>query len=292
MKLGVITDGISRDFERALNVMAEYGLRYPELQFVWDREVGDHDAEQVARMKALLDQHDMEVSCISRHIFGGLPVLQTEVGDAAFEDHVSGLRRCIALAKTLGTNIVRIMGCKKEMILFGYNGAEDWIVTAGAWDKLVKLMAVPVQIAEEEGVTLVVETGNNAMITSGFLARKLIDELGSSHLKLLWDIPNTMYCTDVPFPMPTMKFAIISAIFTSKTQKPILRARLLDSIPWVKAMWDHIWNPLQTRSNAIDMRARFLTKASIAPKAALLKTGSERALQNFWKFLVEEAHHG
>ena len=200
MKLGVITDGISRDFEHALNVMAEYGLRYPELQFVWDREVGDHDAEQVARIKALLNQHDMEVSCISRHNFGGLPVLQTEIGDPVFQDHVSGLRRCIALAKTLGTNIVRIMSCKKEMILFGYNGAEDWIVTAGAWDKLVKLMAVPIQIAEEEGVTLVVETGNNAMITSGFLARKLIDELGSSHLKLLWDIPNTMYCTDVPFP--------------------------------------------------------------------------------------------
>ena len=200
MKLGVITDGISRDFEHALNVMAEYGLKYPELQFVWDREVGDHDAGQVACMKTLLNQHDMEVSCISRHNFGGLPVLQTEIGDAAFEDHVSGLRRCIDLAKTLGTNIVRIMGCKKEMILFGYNGAEDWIVTAGAWDKLVKLMAVPVQIAEEEGITLVVETGNNAMITSGFLARKLIDELGSSHLKLLWDIPNTMYCTDVPFP--------------------------------------------------------------------------------------------
>ena len=200
MKLGVITDGISRDFEHALNVMEEYGLKYPELQFVWDREVGDHDANQVVRMKALLDQHAMEASCISRHIFGGLPVLQTEVGDATFEDHVSGLRRCIVLAKTLGTNIVRIMGCKKEMILFGYNGAEDWIVTAGAWDKLVKLMAVPVQIAEEEGVTLVVETGNNAMITSGFLARKLIDELDSSHLKLLWDIPNTMYCTDVPFP--------------------------------------------------------------------------------------------
>ena len=200
MKLGVITDGISRNFEHALNVMAEYGLKYPELQFVWDREVGDHDAGQVARMKTLLKQHDMEVSCISRHNFGGLPVLQTEIGDPVFEDHVSGLRRCIALAKTLGTNIVRIMSCKKEMILFGYNGAEDWIVTAGAWDKLVKLMAVPVQIAKEEGVTLVVETGNNAMITSGFLARKLIDELGSAHLKLLWDIPNTMYCTDIPFP--------------------------------------------------------------------------------------------
>lgn len=200
MKLGVITDGISRDLEHALDVMAEYDLKYPELQFVWDQEVGDHNAEQVERIKALVDQHGMEVSCISRHNFGGLPVLETEVGDEGFEAHVAGLRRCIDLAKTLGTNLVRIMSCKKEMILFGYNGAEDWIVSAGAWNKLVKLMAVPVQIAEEEGVTLAVETGNNAMITSGFLGRKLIDELGSHHLKLLWDIPNTMYCTDVPFP--------------------------------------------------------------------------------------------
>ncbi len=200
MKLGVITDGISRDLERALDVMAKCNLRYPELQFVWDREVGDHSAEQIARMKALVDQRGMEVSCISRHNFGGLPVMQTEVGDDVFEAHVAGLRRCIGLAKTLGTDLVRIMSFKKEMILFGYNGAEDWIVTSGAWDKLVKLLAIPVQIAEEEGVTLVVETGNNAMITSGFLGRKLIDELGSQHLKLLWDIPNTMYCTDVPFP--------------------------------------------------------------------------------------------
>ena len=200
MKLGVITDGISRDLEHALTVMAEYDLKYPELQFVWDREVGDHDAEQVARIKAIVDQHGMEVSCISRHNFGGLPVLQTEVGDEVFEAHVAGLRRCIELAKTLGTNLIRVMSCKKEMILFGYNGAEEWIVSSGAWEQLIRLMAVPVQIAEEEGVTLVVETGNNAMITSGFLGRKLIDELGSNHLKLLWDIPNTMYCSDVPFP--------------------------------------------------------------------------------------------
>ena len=31
-KLGVITDGISRDFEHALTVMDEFGLDYAELQ--------------------------------------------------------------------------------------------------------------------------------------------------------------------------------------------------------------------------------------------------------------------
>ena len=53
-KLGVITDGISREFEHALAVMNEFGLEYAELQFVWDKEVGDHSDAQIARMQELI----------------------------------------------------------------------------------------------------------------------------------------------------------------------------------------------------------------------------------------------
>ena len=51
MKLGVITDGISRDLEHALNVMDEYDLKYPEVQYLWDNEVGDHSDEEIERIK-------------------------------------------------------------------------------------------------------------------------------------------------------------------------------------------------------------------------------------------------
>ena len=40
MKLRVITDGISLDFEHALAVMDEFGLDHAELQYLWDKEVG------------------------------------------------------------------------------------------------------------------------------------------------------------------------------------------------------------------------------------------------------------
>ena len=40
-KLGVITDGISTDFEHALKVMSDNGLDQAELQYLWDKEVGD-----------------------------------------------------------------------------------------------------------------------------------------------------------------------------------------------------------------------------------------------------------
>jgi len=200
LKIGVITDGISRDFEYALKVMAEEGVEYAELQFIWDKEVGDHTPEDIQRIGELVAQYGVRVSCISRHNFAGLPVMTTEPEDEVYRQHLQGLERCIKMAKELGTDLVRIMSCRKEMIIFGYNGAEQWVASTGSWDRLLKLVEAPVRLAEDEGVTLVVETGNNAMITSGYLGRKLIDDLGTKHLRILWDIPNTLYCTEVPYP--------------------------------------------------------------------------------------------
>ena len=45
MKLGVICDGISRDFAHAVDVMDEFDLEYAELQFVDDKEIGDHSKQ-------------------------------------------------------------------------------------------------------------------------------------------------------------------------------------------------------------------------------------------------------
>jgi sugar phosphate isomerase/epimerase len=199
-KLGVITDGISREFEHALTVMNEFDLNYAELQFVWDKEVGDHSDAQIDRMQDLIKSHGVQVPCISRHIFGGISVNEMTLEHPTYQEHLSGLRRCITTAKALGSPLVRVMAFRKEMILFGSYGAEEWNVATGAWDNLVTLMAPAVEIAEEEEVTLVVETGNNSMITSAWLGRKLIDALGSERLKLMWDPCNSLYCNERAFP--------------------------------------------------------------------------------------------
>jgi len=200
MKLGVITDGINRDLEHALKVMNETGLEYAELQFVWDKEIGDQTPEEIQKIKDLVQNYNVKVSCITRHNFVGMLVMATEPEDEAYQKHFEGLKRCIKIAKELGTDLVRIMSFRKEMIIFGHNGAEKWVASTGSWDKLLNLMEAPIKLAEDEGITLAVETGNNAMITSGWLGKKLIEDLGTEHLKLIWDIPNTLYCTEIPYP--------------------------------------------------------------------------------------------
>ena len=79
MKLGVICDGISRDLAHAVDVMDEFGLEYAELQFVGEKEVGDHSPEEIKAIDALLRDRGKPVSCLSRHIFAGMTAARTAV---------------------------------------------------------------------------------------------------------------------------------------------------------------------------------------------------------------------
>lgn len=199
-KLGVITDGISREFEHALTVMNETGLEYAELQYLWEKEVGDLNDAEIAKAQSLLKVHEMKVSCISRHNFAGMLVGDTEVGDGNYNRHMDSLQRCIDMALELGTNVVRIMSFRREMILFGSSGADYWVTSTGAWDKLLKLLESPVKLAEEKNINLVLETGNNAMVPSAWLGKKLIDDVGSDRLRILWDPANSLYANEPTYP--------------------------------------------------------------------------------------------
>ncbi|MBG6205196.1 sugar phosphate isomerase/epimerase [Labrenzia sp. EL_13] len=200
MKLGVICDGISRDLKHALTVMDEFGLDYAELQFVGEKEVGDHTKEEIAGIKALLDGHGKPVSCLSRHVFAGMTTAN-RAGDELHTKHMDALKRVMEMAHAVGSPLVRIMTNKKEQILWGKGGAEKWNVAKGAWDASLPLIAPAVELARSEGLTLVVETGNGTMVNSNYTGRKLIDDLDAKDvLKVLWDPANNCWCHERAYP--------------------------------------------------------------------------------------------
>lgn len=200
MKLGVICDGISRDLAHAVDVMDEFGLDHAELQFVGEHEVGDHSAQEIAEIDALLRDRGKPVSCLSRHIFAGMTT-DNRPGDELHTKHMDALRRVIGMAHVVGSPLVRIMTQKKEQILWGAGGAEKWNVAHGAWDTMAPMIAPAVELARAEGVTLVVETGNGTMVNSNYTARRLIDELNARDaLKVLWDPANNCWCHELAWP--------------------------------------------------------------------------------------------
>lgn len=200
MKLGVITDGISRDFDHALKVMTGAGLEYAELQYIYDKEVGEMDAEERKRAQQIIKKYGAKISCISRHVFVGLPLPATKPGDAAHKTHMQGLQNCIEMAHELECKVVRIMSGRKELILSGENGADHWLVSKGAWAGLAPLIEPAVRLAEREGIQLVIETGFSGMVFSAWCGRTLIDQIGSKHLKLLWDPANCLYAHEQAWP--------------------------------------------------------------------------------------------
>lgn len=200
MKLGVICDGISRDLKHAVDVMDEFDVEYAELQFVGEKEVGDHTDQEIREIKALLEDRGKPVSCLSRHIFAGMTTAN-KPGDELHTKHMDALKRVISMAHEVGSPLVRIMTSKKEQILWGRNGAEKWNVAKGAWDSLPPLIAPACDLARAEGVTLVVETGNGTMVNSNYTACKLIDDLDAKDvLKVLWDPANNCWCHEQAFP--------------------------------------------------------------------------------------------
>lgn len=200
MKLGVICDGISRDLNHALTVMDEFDLEYAELQFVGDKEVGDHSQKEIKNIKELLSGYGKPVSCLSRHIFAGMTIANRP-GDELHIKHMDALKRVIEMAYDVDSPLVRIMTSKKEQILWGKNGAEKWNVAHGAWDTLPPLIAPAVDFAKSAGKILVVETGNGTMVNSNYTARLLIDELDAKDtLKVLWDPGNNCWCHETAFP--------------------------------------------------------------------------------------------
>ena len=200
VKLGVICDGISRDLVHAVDVMDEFGLEYAELQFVGEKEVGDHSPEEIKQIDRLLRDRGKPVSCLSRHIFAGM-TKDNRQGDELHTWHMDALKRVIDMAHSVASPLVRIMTPKKEQILWGSNGAEKWNVAHGAWDAMLPLIAPACDVARGAGVLLVVETGNGTMVNSNYTARKLIDDLDAGDvLKVLWDPGNNCWCHETAWP--------------------------------------------------------------------------------------------
>ena len=200
MKLGVICDGISRNLGHAVDVMDEYGLDYAELQFVGDKEVGDHSPQEITQIDSLLRDRGKPVSCLSRHIFAGMTAANRP-GDVLHQKHMDALKRVIEMAQTLGAPLVRIMTQRKEQILWGKNGAEKWNVAHGVWETMAPMIAPAVELAKSENIVLAVETGNGTLVNSNYTARRLIDELDAKEtLKVLWAPGNNCWCHELAYP--------------------------------------------------------------------------------------------
>lgn len=181
MRLGVITDEVSQDFEEALKFAKEFGLGCVELRSAWEKGPFDYDEEDILKIKKLSDEYKIPVSAISS------PVFKCEYSEENIKIHTEGLKRIVKYAKILGADKIRC-----------FNFFKDEKVTL----QMVKdAYEEGYKACEEEKITIVIESEPTTNAGNCKEIAELVSFFNKPYFKALYDPGNNIYATDeVPYP--------------------------------------------------------------------------------------------
>jgi len=193
--LGVITDEITQDFEKALVWAKGFGLQLVELRFVWNKYVTDFTADDVKRAKDLLAKHGMKVSVVDSPYFKTLlPGTKSKFGSAndpmqsSYAQQEAILEKAIARAKDFGTDKVRV---------FSFLRVDD---PKTVFDRVAKELEKTAATAQREGIRLVLENEFSCNVGTGAEGAAMLQVVKAPALGLNWDPGNAYDAGETPFP--------------------------------------------------------------------------------------------
>jgi L-ribulose-5-phosphate 3-epimerase len=194
--LGVITDEVTPEFEKALLWAKGFGLEWVELRFVWGKYVTEFTPDDVKRAKELLAKHGLKVSVVDSPYFKTLlPGTQSKFDtgkpdplQSDFSKQTAVLERAIARAKDFGTDKVRI---------FSFLRVED---PKSVFDRVAKELDRTAAIAQREGIRLVLENEFSCNVATGVESAAMLKAVKSPALGLNWDPGNAYAAGETPFP--------------------------------------------------------------------------------------------
>lgn len=189
------------DFEEALKTVKGLGLKYIEIHALWNKNIENLTNEEIAKAKTLVKNYDLNVSIISSTLFLQCPIYEEDIEFDAFDDyfltlygdynvHLKALQKCIMLCEEFNTNKIRIFGFRKKKEI------EETMML----DMISKKLMEPLKYAEKAGVELVLENCPHTYIQSGSLSKRIIESLGSKHIRALWDPGNAYRRGFTPYP--------------------------------------------------------------------------------------------
>ncbi len=195
LKRGVITDEISQEIEKAAALAKKYRLHGLEIRSVWEK--GPHELEEgdIRKIRDTLQKYDLECCGISA------PFYKCDIdSDQEVAEHLEILKKCVHLAKRLGTKYIRGFTFWKKGDL------SDYI------EKIVERYQEPIRMAEENDVYLLLEFDPSVFATNARTLVQVLRAIDSPRVKGLWDPGNDLYDPEGERPFPE-GFEIIKDYF-------------------------------------------------------------------------------
>ena len=196
-KLGVITDEVTQDLEKALAWAKGYGLEWVEFRNVWGKYITEFTPDEVKRAKDLLAKYGLRVSVLDSAYFkttlpGTTSKFDEGKGDFAANEHEKQdalLERAFARAKDFGTDKVRI---------FSFWRVED---PKTVFERVAKELDRTAEIAKREGIRLVLENEFACNVATGAESAAMLNAVKAPPLGLNWD-PGHAYAAGELRPFP------------------------------------------------------------------------------------------
>lgn len=185
-QLGAISDELSPNFRRALDMASQLGIDQVELHTANGRTIEFWADDQVATVKEALQRRGLSVCCISSTVFlrcslddphkpiPSLPGFKSISGE--YRDHLIALQRCLDIAQILDAPLVRIFGFWR-----------DGPTLEETYDRAADKISEALEMAAASGIKLALENCPHTYFDWGVRAGELAERINSKWLGVLWD---------------------------------------------------------------------------------------------------------
>lgn len=195
MRLSVITDEISPDLDRALDVCESLDIRTVELRVVGKTNIVSHGEESLGRTQASLEGRGFDVCAIAAplfkcHLWGdGPPTGNTHSAAPATRDEQwEILEQSLKVARLLGAPLVRS---------FSFWRLPE---PRSAREEVTEALAEATTRAEEAGLNLALENEHECNVATGDEAGWMLRRIPSTAFGIIWDPGNEARIGPRPFP--------------------------------------------------------------------------------------------
>lgn len=193
LKTSAFSDDLSSVFAQAAALAAEAGVNGLAVRNVGGRNIGEAGKGEVAELKRVADSFGLEISALASQV--GRNSFLDDPGSGAVAAEL--LRPALDHAAFLGVPMVRVFAPWVQ----GKDPLERWAERPPLADRLEEILewfAPSISIAQEAGITLMVELEGASYIGRVAEARELLLSASSPALALCWDVCNGWWSGELP----------------------------------------------------------------------------------------------
>lgn len=185
MKLGVITDEVTQDINKAVKFAKRHQLNGVELRSIEDMNIDEIPVQRIKEIKKVIEDEGLEVCGISSSFFKCSIDSKSE-----YKENIEKLKRVIERAHILKCNKIR------GFAFFKSGELKDRM------KEIVLNYAEPIEIIEREKVKLLLESDPSVFTTNLRTLSKLLSTINHPLVKAIYDPGNDIYDPECEKPFP------------------------------------------------------------------------------------------